>query len=955
MPGNYIFPGMESLYQELRKHTACELRFDEVSRRIYSVDASIFEVLPLGIAIPRNQKDLATTLQIAYKNRTPVIARGAATGITGGCLGSGLIIDTSKYLNSILEINIEKEYAICEPGVVQDHLNAQLAPFGYRLGPDTSTGNRATIGGMTANNSAGARSLFYGRMIDHVEEVELLLADGEKVNFGPLSPEEWQFKLALKNSEGHIYRESLRIAKQYRREIEEHIPTIPRMAAGYNLNYLLRTPYNLAKVIVGSEGTLGIITKIKVKIAKKPKFTGQCVVHFHDMLDAMHSISKMMEWNPLALEMIDHHILQMGAKAPSIKTKLGWMVGNPNTVFIAEFQGSTPEEVKDRLEKFHESMKNQKIGYAYTLLTDPKSLDNVWDVRKAGLGLLMSRRSYSRAIAFIEDLSIPPKELPDFITKFRTYLQKMGKDAGIYGHVGSGCMHIRPYMDLREESELALMQKMMVDVADLVLASGGSLTGEHGDGMIRSWLNEKMFGPEVYQAFKELKHAFDSDNRMNPGKIVDGLTVAENLRISPQKPTSKLKTFLDFSKEGGFELAVDMCNGNGLCRKMENTMCPSFQATLEEYDSTRARAQALRGVIHGELGVTDLTSPAVRDVLDLCLQCKGCKTECPSQVDMAKMKGEFLYHYQQKHGISLRTRLFGSLGYFQKMGSKLPNFLNKINSTRPVKWFLSYLCISPQRDLPTLADERFSDLFKQIEQSPSLTKEVVLLNDTYTEFNQPQIGLSAVKVLNAMGYRVLLPEWSCCGRPALSKGLLPKAKTMATNLIGQLIPYAQRGLKIVGLEPSCISTFMDDYKDLVDTAWASPVLEAAVSFDEFVAANGEGIQFKDTITSVKVHGHCHQKALVGMEPTLKALKLNPGFKFEAIPSGCCGMAGSFGYEKEHYGISMKIGSLKLFPAINKSPVDTEIVASGFSCRTQISDGTGRHALHLAELLAQYIK
>ncbi len=946
---------MELLYKDLKANTTCELRFDELSRRIYSVDASIFEVVPLGVVLPKNYSDLLTTVKIAYRHQVPIVARGAATGIAGGCIGSGLIVDISKYLNSIIEINIEKEYAICEPGVVQDTLNAALSPFGYRLGPDTSTGNRATLGGMTANNSAGSRSLRYGRMVDHVEEVEVILANGEVLTFGKLNPEEFQAKLKLLTTEGHIYREAKRIGEHYQKAIQEHIPDIPKMAAGYNLHYLLHSPFNLAKIITGSEGTLGLITKIKVKIAPKPIRTGQCVVHFHEMRESMDSIAKMLEFKPLALEMIDSHILQMGAKAPSIRSKLHWLSGNPASVFIAEFDGATEEEVKNKLDQFQTAMQRDQIGYAYTLLTEAKSLNDVWDVRKAGLGLLMSKRSYSRAIAFIEDLSIPPSQLPKFIEKFRAYLQKVGKDAGIYGHVGSGCMHIRPYMDLRQASELELMQKMMLDVADMVLESGGSLTGEHGDGFIRTWLNEKMFGKEVYRAFKELKKAFDPDNLMNPGKKVNGPSVTENLRIDPKTKTSEIKTFLDFSREGGFELSVDMCNGNGLCRKQENTMCPSFQATLDEYDSTRARAQALRGVIHGELGVTDLTSPAVHDVLDLCLQCKGCKTECPSQVDMAKMKGEFLYHYQKKYGIPLRSRLFGALGSLLSTGSMVPSFFNWMNNLTIVKKLMGKLGISTHRSLPSIAYERFSEQLKKWKQPEDLNETVVLFNDTYTEFNHPEIGIAALKVLNAMGYKVIVPNWSCCGRPALSKGLLPKAKEMAIKVVEELLPYAQKGIPIIGLEPSCISALMDDYKDLIDSKWAEPVLKASLSFDQFVAANGEGLVFKDPITNVKVHGHCHQKAIVGMEPTLKALKMNPGFRTEAIPSGCCGMAGSFGYESEHYDISMKIGSLKLFPAVRSSTDDTEIVASGFSCRTQITDGTGRKAVHLAELLAKSLK
>ncbi len=774
---------MESLLKELQKHTSCELRFDELSRRIYSVDASIYEILPLGVAIPKNREDLIKAVQIAYQQGVPITPRGAATGITGGCIGTGLILDISKYLNAFIDINIPQQYAVCEPGVVQDALNHKLFPHGYRLGPDTSTGNRATLGGMVANNSAGARSLKYGKMVDHVTEVELVLANGKVINFAPLNPQELEAKLILQNEEGHIYREVTRILKDYKKVIETHFPHIPRIASGYNLSYLYNEPFNLSKLIVGSEGTLGIITKIKVDIVQKPKETALSVVHFHSMQEAMDSIITMLEWQPIALEMIDDHILQMGSLAPSIRHKLGWLQGNPKVVFVAEFEGTTLKEAEDRVLAFHQGMSTRKIGYAYTDLTDPTTLEHVWEVRKAGLGLLLSKRSYSRAIAFIEDLSIPPDQLSPFIKEFISYLTSIGKDAGIYGHVGSGCMHIRPYIDLRQEEELKKLEQIMLDVSDMVLKYGGAMSGEHGDGLIRTWLNEKMFGKELYQAFKETKKAFDPDNRMNPGKVVNGPSVLSHLRLSPETETSNLSTFLDFTREGGFELSVDLCNGNGLCRKTEGTMCPSFQATGDEYDSTRARAEALRGVIHGQFAIKDLTSPAVHDVLDLCLQCKGCKTECPSQVDMAKMKTEFLYHYQNRHGTSLRSHLFGSIGFLQKLGSNFPECFNALIKTKLFKSLLSVFGIAPQRTLPSLASQSFSKIFTFIPQPNNLNKEVVLLNDTYTEFNHPEIGEKAVKVLNALGYKVILPEWSCCGRPALSKGLLPHAKRQAQNLV----------------------------------------------------------------------------------------------------------------------------------------------------------------------------
>lgn len=946
---------MNSTFTELKKIIEGEVYCDPITREVYSVDASIYEIVPKVVIVPKNNQDILNTIQFAKKYKLPISPRGAATGITGGCLGKGIILDTSKYLNKILEINYEEEYVICEPGVIQDQLNEALAVEDYRLGPDTSTGNRATLGGMLANNAAGARSLFYGKMVDHILEVDIALENGQIITLGDLHSDD---------NASDIYLKIMQIKEKYKEEIKTKFPKIPRRVSGYNLDELIKDEtFNLAKLIAGSEGTLGIITKMKIRICKKPKQIGLCLLFFANIIEGLKHIEEILEYSPLSVEMIDDHIIEMGKRSPAMQGKLAWLQGNPKMILAVEFQAENVENLKEKIITFQTGMTDHHIGYSQNSLLEKEDMNHVWDIRKAGLGLLLSKRSYSRAIAFIEDISVAPKNLAPFMENFLQLLKKHNKEAGIYGHVGSGCMHIRPYIDLRDEKEIQLIEEIMKEVTNLLIKYGGSLSGEHGDGYIRSWLNKKLFGDKLYQAFMEIKEAFDPSNLMNPNKIVEGLPLNHDLRMDPSVVQNKLDTFLDFSKEGGFELSVDLCNGNGQCRKPEKLMCPSFQATQDEYDTTRARAQVLRAIINGKLPKKEFKGKNVQSILKLCLECKGCKTECPSQIDMAKIKSELLYQHQKENGTPLRSKIFSHIGIINKWLSPFAKIANVFLRSCFNKLMMSFFGISAKRDLPILASETFSSWLKKnksIRDNNGNTHIVVLFNDTFTEYNFPEIGIAAYKTLEKLGYTVIVPEWNCCGRPMISKGFLEQAQKACKENVTILSSYARQNLSIIVLEPSCLSAFTDDYlsffkdgnKELKEMS--NDISNACISFEKFILNHYkkhgfDKLKHNPYSSDIIVHRHCHQKALEKENSIIELLKFLNIVATE-IPSGCCGVAGSFGYEKEHYAISMKIGELHLFPFIKKHSKEVVIIANGASCRGQILHGTQRKAFHIAEIM-----
>ncbi len=829
--------------------------------------------------------------------------------------------------------------------------------MGLQFGPDTSTSNRATIGGMIGNNSAGAHSLTYGKTLDHVIELTILLADGSEVVLKDLALDEVERKSKNDAIEGRVYREVFRLAEQHKNEILARYPKIMRRVSGYNLDEFIKPqPFNLSRMIVGSEGTLATIVEAKMRLVPKPKWTAMDVIHFNDDIEALECAQVILQTAPYAMESTDKMILNLARGNIVQSQRLGFVQGNPSSLLMVEFAGETEDEVKEQVYKLEELRKREKIGYAATQAFKPEEVRAIWGVRKAGLGLLLGTKGDKKPIAFVEDAAVAPAKLPEFIRRFREVVARHDTVAGYYGHCSVGCMHIRPLINLKEESERSKMVSIANAIADLVLEFNGAMSGEHGDGLARSHFNAKLFGPALYEAFRQIKRAFDSKNLMNPGKIVDSPAMTESLKISPQYKTWQPQTTLDFSEQGGFVRAVEMCSGMGECRKkLDGTMCPSYMGTLDEEHSTRGRANALRTVLSGKVPKEDFTGKRLHEIMDLCLECKACKAECPSNVDMAKLKYEFLDHYHRANGLPLRNRLFGGIARLNRIGSQFPMVANGIAGSKLNRWLMEKLTgIDRRRPLPKFAGETFEEWFSNYKAEGNGSKgEVVLFHDTFNDFNTPNVAIAATCLLERLGHRVLLSNKRCCGRPMISKGMLNEAKNNAVWNIDELVPFAERGIPIIGLEPSCLLTLRDEYPDLLQSSDAKKVADSSFLLEEFLVREPAAGRFSSKFSSLGrkalLHGHCHQKALVGTAPTVAVLKA-AGFEVNEVDSGCCGMAGSFGFEKEHYDLSVTIANRRLVPAVKSAATDVEIVAPGISCRQQIEHLTGRRAKHPAELL-----
>jgi FAD/FMN-containing dehydrogenase/Fe-S oxidoreductase len=958
------------LEAELRARLSGEVRFDRVSRMLYSTDASNYQIEPVGVVVPKTTDDLIGAVELAASHGVPILPRGGGSSLAGQSVGAALVIDTSKYLNRITSYQPEERAVTVEPGINLDMLNRQLVAQGLMFGPDPSSSNRATVGGVVGNNSAGAHSILYGMTADHVKSARVQLAEGGTLDLTTSTLTETQERSATDDATGRLLREVLAYRERHRDLIERDFPPHWRRATGYSLNQFLVPDerFTPARLLASSEGTLATLLGVTLNLVTLPKRTGLVLLQFADLVESMEATSVILEADPSAVELMDRMLINLTRDAPGYASQIAFIEGDPAAVLAVEFYGENEGELQRKTRHFVDHLRKRGVS----LMTDPQILldpvrqAQVWSVRKAGLGLLMSVKGDAKPIPVIEDVSVPVEHLPAFVRAVEEMVARYDTTAAYYAHASAGCLHIRPLINLKTIEGVEAMKEMADAAAEMAHRFGGVMSGEHGDGLQRSELNELIFGTELYAAMRELKQLFDPSGLMNPGKIVDAPSMTENLRFGPRYNPIEITTHLDFSREGGFLGAVEMCNGAAVCRKLKaGTMCPSFMATKDENDSTRGRANALRNALAGNvLGPRDFADKATYDTLDLCLSCKACKTECPSSVDMAKIKTEFLAHYHDRHGVTLRTRVMGHIHTLSKLAAPVAPLSNLAMQTVLAKPMMSLLGIHPNRKMSPFERRTFIRRWKAHRRHRPAGREargkVVYFHDTWATYNYPDVGIAAVRLLEAAGFEVIVEERrACCGRPALSKGLVEVARKSARRNVQVLAPYAKRGIPIVGTEPSCILTLRDEYRDLLpNDGEMEAVAGQAYMFDEFLAtlaADGTlGIEWKSsTGPTVLFHGHCHQKALIGIGPSMAMLKAS-GCRATESGAGCCGMAGSFGYEEEHYEISRKVGEERLFPTIRETPMDVTLSVAGVSCRQQIEHFTSRRPKHLAEVLADRI-
>ena len=964
-----LSPGdLAAIAVDLQAGIQGEVRSERPYRLMYSTDASMYQMEPVAVVWPRSAADVQHALRVAAKARVPVMPRGGGTGLAGQTVNHAIVLDFSPRMNQILEINREEQWARVQPGVVLAELNRAAARQGLQYAIDPSTANRATIGGGLGNNSCGAHSVIYGKSIDQVHDLDVVLSDASLTHLSRLEGPPLESKLDLPGLEGSLYRELRRIGREQRDEVEKRFPKIMRRVSGYNLDDFIldNAPMDLSRMVVGSEGTLAIVTEARVALKPVPPVKGLSVVHFGSVVEAAEATLAALEHEPSAVEMVDEVIIQRCRANPSFRHLVDFLVGDPGGILLIEFYCDSESEASARMDKLEADLKHRGLGYATISTTDLARQREIWRMREAGLGILLSVRGDSKPVAFVEDAAVAPEKLPEFVRRFQEVVGRHGTTASFYGHASVGCLHVRPMANVKSSEGLKTMEAIATEIADLVLEFEGSLSGEHGDGILRGVFTERMFGPQLTTAFREVKRTFDPGSLLNPGKIIDTPRFNENLRISPETRNTEPVTFLDFTFEGGIARAAEQCNGQGACRKLEGTMCPSFMVTLDEEHSTRGRANLLRLTFSGVLPPATLTGDRVYDALDLCVECKACKAECPSGVDMAKLKYEVLAQRNEEKGVPLRARVFANIATLSKFGSYAGPVANFMGSLAPARALMQrFAGIHKHRPLPVFAAETFPHWFRDHHRPAAAAAprgEAVLFHDTFTDYYHPEVGRAAVSVLEALGYRVVVVErTACCGRPAISKGMLSTAKQWARKNVDALLPYAERGVPIIGTEPSCLLSFRDEYPDLLRDEASRTVAGQSFLLDELIAKlavddhDSVAAAFAGTPAGeVLLHTHCHQKAGTGSDTTLTALRL-AGYSPRLVDSGCCGMAGSFGFEAEHYEISRAMGALRLFPAVEAATPDTAIAITGVSCRQQIGHFTSRKPQHAIELLAAALK
>jgi FAD/FMN-containing dehydrogenase/Fe-S oxidoreductase len=1003
------------LAAQLQQHLAGDVRFDNPTRLIYSTDASNYQVLPLGVVLPKTQDDVIAAVSLCAEHGVSIVPRGGGSSLCGSSIGPGVVIDFTQYMDRVLDVDAANQQVRVQPGVILGQLNKQLAAHGLLFGPDPASAERAAVGGVIGTNATGSHSIRYGMTVDNVTALTVVLADGSAAEFTAESIAEARrngeaehasssisASLSLRNS-------AIEIVRQHEQAIRRDFPKVWRRASGYTLDFIAEmlaydpanptaclieanaqrqgsnlanhlrqiSRFNLAPLFAGAEGTLGVVTEATLNLFPKPKQAALVITTFESLTDAMRAIPALLTTHPSAIELIGGMFIRIARDLPECKERLGWLAGQaaPDGLLVIEFDGASEAEAHDGVSRLQRLVASEHLPCTLTPLLDAKSQADVWYVRKIGLNVLTSIRSQTKPISVVEDVAVPVDRLVEYVERLSAIFADNNTEGAFYAHASAGVLHVRPLVNLRTAEGVRQMQDIGRRALALCKELGGSMSGEHGDGYERAHQNEALFGPQVYQAFCEIKDAFDPKGLLNPGKKVRGREMDDHLRYGPSYATKPVQTTFAFKLDGSFAAMAEQCNGSGVCRKLDTgVMCPSYRATREEMHSTRGRANLLREYLRQPAQIenaklkieksestqfsifnSQLRLDEVKQALDLCLSCKACATECAAGVDMSKLKSEFMQWQHDAHGTPLRAWLLGRIGQFSGLASAfapLSNWMLRQSA------FKRALRLAPDRDLPQFTSNTFDRWWRRSTPLPAgegqgVREKVALFVDTFSRYNHPEVGIAAVKVLEHAGYEVIVPPWQCCGRPLLSQGQPKAALPWIKFNLAQLAPLAKQGIPIVGLEPSCVSAIKDDWPDLVpgeDSDSVAKMTQEIFDF-RFLIADLAQSKIQNPKSKILLHGHCHQKALWGTKATREVLT-RAGYDVREVDSTCCGMAGAFGYEAEHYELSQRIGELALLPAVRAADKETLIAAPGTSCREQIQHFTGRKALHPVELLAQ---
>ncbi|HOW10259.1 MAG TPA: FAD-linked oxidase C-terminal domain-containing protein [Bacteroidales bacterium] len=968
--------------EELKKEIEGDLKYDLITRTIYSTDASDYKEEPIAVIRPKGKEDIKKIIAFARAEKKGITVRAAGTSLAGQVVSNGIIVDISRYMNRILEVNEKERWVRVEPGVVLDELNMHLRQYGLFFGPETSTSNRCNIGGMVGNNSCGSHSLVYGSTRDHTIELHTVLSDGSEAVFGPVDKKGFEERCEKQSLEGGIYRTIRKILEdpENQKNIREGYPdpAIPRRNTGYALDLLLDSAifnnssdreFNFCRLLAGSEGTLAIITEIKLNLVPvPPPFKTLVCIHHRKRDEAFLANLVALKFKPSAVELTDDRILELTKDNLSQKKNRFFLDGDPGAITMVEFARDTEEEVEAVTNALIEALRKEGYGYSYPVVRG-KDMSKVWDLRKAGLGVLGNMKGDGRTVSLVEDTAVKVEDLPAYMDDFAKLLARYGKDSVYHAHIGTGELHIRPVLNLKDPADVELFRTIGIETARLVKKYRGSLSGEHGDGRLRGEFIPLILGQANYDLLKIVKASWDPENILNPGKIVDTPLMNTSLRFKPGTVTPDIETIYDFSSTDGIKRATEKCNGSGDCRKsvtIGGTMCPTFMATMDEDKCTRARANIFREFL-GREGSDPWDHREIYDILDLCVGCKGCKSECPSGVDIAKMKSEFLQHWYDRHGIPLRTWLIAYISTFNHIGSYIPHIYNYFLKNRLFSGMLKRIIgFATERSIPLVCRTSLRRWTKRNLKDINPGKPIgslYLFIDEFTDYNDTEAGIAAIRLLTSLGYEVKTASHDLSARTFISKGLLRKAKKIAVNNINSLGDLVDEKTPLVGIEPSAILGFRDEYPDLADAGLKEKAGKLAANsylIDEFISREfREGRIKRESFTDAKLrillHAHCQQKAVASSACSAEMLSIPRNYSVSEIPSGCCGMAGSFGYEKEHFGLSNKIGEMILFPEIRNSSSDVVIAAPGTSCRHHIKDGTGRIALPPVVILYEALK